>query len=110
GVQVCAYKDGQVVVDTVAGQMGPDDTRPIQPDSLVLAFSVTKGVGALALHILADRGLIDVDAPVTKYWPAFAPHGKERVTVAQALSHQAGLHAMPSPFKVEHLTDWEAGI
>jgi CubicO group peptidase (beta-lactamase class C family) len=110
GVQVCAYKDGQVVVDTVAGQMGPDDTRPIQPDSLVLAFSVTKGVGALAVHILADRGLIDVDAPVAKYWPAFAPHGKERVTVAQALSHQAGLHAMPSPFKVEHLTDWDAGI
>lgn len=110
GVQVCAYKDGRVVVDTVAGQMGPDDTRPIQPDSLVLAFSVTKGVGALAIHILADRGLIDVDAPVAKYWPAFAPHGKERVTVAQALSHQAGLHAMPSPFKVEHLTDWDAGI
>ena len=54
-----------------------------------------KGVAATALHILADRGLIDYDAPVARYWPEFAANGKERVTVAQAMSHQAGLHAMP---------------
>ena len=111
GVQVCVYKDGKPIVDTVAGQMGPDDPRPMEHDSLVLSFSVTKGVASLALHILADRGLIDYDAPVSKYWPAFAQNGKESLTVAQAMSHQAGLHAMPEgPFRNETITDWEAGI
>lgn len=110
GVQVTVYKDGEVVVDTVEGQMGPDDPRPVQPDTLFLSYSTTKGVAATALHILADRGLIDYDAPVVKYWPAFGQHGKDKLTVAQAFSHQAGLHAMPSPFKKEHITDWDAGI
>ena len=110
GVQVAAYKDGKPVVETVAGQMGPDDARPVQPDSLFLSFSTTKGVAALALHMLADRGQLDYDAPVAKYWPAFAQNGKERVTVAQAMSHQGGLHAMPVPFMPEHITDWDAGI
>lgn len=110
GVQVAAYKDGKFVVDAVAGRMGPDDARAVQPDSLFLSFSTTKGVAALALHMLADRGQLDYDAPVAKYWPAFAQNGKERVTVAQAMSHQGGLHAMPVPFAPEHITDWDAGI
>ena len=110
GAQVCVYKDGKVVADVCAGQMGPDDPRPVRPDSLFLSFSTTKGVAALALHQLADQGLIDYDAPVAKYWPAFAQHGKDKVTVAQAMSHQCGLHAMPEPFKVADITDWEAGI
>ncbi len=111
GVQVAAYKDGKPVIDAWAGQMGPADSRPVGPDSLFLSFSVTKGVTATAIHILADRGLIDYDAPAAKYWPAFGQHGKDRVTVAQVLSHQAGLHAMPAgPFKTEHITDWAAGI
>ena len=110
GVQVCAYKDGKVVVDAVAGQMGPDDPRPVQRDSLFLSFSMTKGPSALVLHQLADRGLLDYDAPVAKYWPAFGKNAKQKITVAQAMSHQAGLHAMPEPFAPEHITDWDAGI
>lgn len=110
GLQVTAYKDGVKVIDCVAGQMGPEDTRPVKPDSLFCTFSTTKGVAALALHQLADRGLLDYDEPVAKYWPAFGKHGKDRVTIAQAMSHQAGLHAMPEPFKPEHITDWDAGI
>jgi CubicO group peptidase (beta-lactamase class C family) len=110
GVQVCAYKDGKIVADACAGQMGPEDTRPVKPDTLFLSFSTTKGIAALAVHQLADRGLLDYDAPVAKYWPAFGQHGKEELTVAQAMSHQAGLHAMPVPFRPEHITDWDAGI
>ena len=110
GGQVCAYKDGAVVVDLCFGQMGPGDARPVQPDSLFCSFSTTKGVAALVVHQLADKGLLDYDAPVAKYWPAFGQKGKERVTVAQAMSHQAGLHYMPEPFRVEHITDWDAGI
>jgi CubicO group peptidase (beta-lactamase class C family) len=110
GVQVCAYRDGKPIVDAVAGRMGPDDKRPVRPDSLFLSFSTTKGVAAAAIHMLADRGQIEYDQPVATYWPAFAKNGKERVTVAQAMSHQCGLHAMPEPFKPEYITDWEAGI
>src|SRR5262245_35389550 len=78
GVQVCAYKDGERIVDVWAGEMGPEDPRPVAPDTLFSSFSTTKGVAATALHILADRGLIDYDAPVARYWPAFAANGKER--------------------------------
>lgn len=110
GAQLCVYKDGKRVADLAVGRMGPDDPRPVKPDTLFCSFSTTKGVAALAVHQLADRGLLDYDAPVAKYWPAFAKHGKDRVTVAQAMSHQCGLHAMPEPFKPEHITDWDAGI
>jgi CubicO group peptidase (beta-lactamase class C family) len=110
GVQVCVYQGEDVVVDTQAGAMGPDDNRAVQPDSLFLSFSATKGVAATAIHMLADRGQLDYDAPVAKYWPAFAANGKGEITVAQAVSHQGGLHAMPLDFKPEHITDWEAGI
>lgn len=110
GIQVGVYHGAEQVVDIAAGAMGPDDSRPVQPDSLFCSFSVTKGVAALAVHILAEKGQIDYDAPVVSYWPEFAPNGKERLTVAQALSHQAGLHAMPNPFAPEHITDWDAGI
>ena len=110
GTQVCAYRNGDVIVDTWAGQMGPADPRPVQADTLFNCFSTTKGVAAAALHILADRGLIDYDAPVTKYWPAFGKNGKEKVTVAQAMSHQAGLHAVPHPLTIEFVQDWDAGL
>ncbi|MEZ5232548.1 MAG: serine hydrolase domain-containing protein [Acidimicrobiales bacterium] len=110
GVQVCAYRNGEPFVDVVAGIRGPGDARPVEPDSLFLSFSATKGVTALAVHQLADRGLLDYDAPVAQYWPAFGAHGKDRLTVAQAMSHQAGLHALPKPLQPEHLTDWDAAL
>lgn len=110
GVQVCAYQGADVVVDTCAGTMGPDDPRPVAGDTLFLSFSATKGVAATAIHMLVDRGQIELDAPVARYWPAFAANGKDALTVAQAISHQGGLHRMPSPFRPEHITDWDAGI
>jgi CubicO group peptidase (beta-lactamase class C family) len=110
GVQVCAYQGGEPIVDTWAGTVGPGDDRPVQPDSLFCSFSTTKGVAATALHILADRGLIEYDAPVAKYWPEFARNGKERVTVAQAMSHQAGLHAVRQPHSIAFVEDWDGYV
>ena len=108
GVQVAAYRNGELIVDTWTGTMGPDDDRPVQADTLFNCFSTTtKGVAATALHILADRGIIEYDAPVAKYWPEFAANGKDKVTVAQAMSHQAGLHAAPSK---EITLDWDRAI
>lgn len=110
GVQVAAYLHGEPFIEVSAGRVGPADDRPVEPDSLFLSFSSTKGVAALALHQLADRRELDLDAPVAQYWPEFAANGKDRLTVAQAISHQGGLHAMPEPFAPEHITDWDAGI
>jgi CubicO group peptidase (beta-lactamase class C family) len=111
GTQVSVYRNGEQIVDTWAGEMGLEDPRPVQGDSLFSSFSTTKGVAATALHILADRGIIDYQAPVAKYWPAFGKNGKDKITVAQAMSHQSGLHAMPSdPAECRELLDWEAGL
>lgn len=110
GVQVCAHLHGEKIVDVAAGTMGPDDDRPVQPNSLFLSFSSTKGPTALLIHQLADSGQLDYDKPVADYWPEFAQNGKEQITVAQAMSHQSGLHALPKPFELSHLTDWDAGI
>lgn len=111
GSQVCAYRNGKVIVDTWAGEMGPNDPRPVQADTLFSSYSTTKGVAATALHILADRGLIEYDAPVAKYWPEFAANGKEKITVRQAVTHQAGLHTMPSdPVEGAKLLDWDTSL
>nr|AIT69703.1 beta-lactamase AS-Trib4-ORF2 [uncultured bacterium] len=107
GSQVCAYRNGEVIVDTWAGQMGPNDPRAVQADTLFSSFSTTKGPAALALHILADKGVIDYQATVASYWPAFAAHGKGKITVAQAMSHQSGLHAAPAP---EVTLDWDRAL
>ncbi len=110
GVQVCAYQHGRRILDVQAGTMGPDDPRPVGPDTLFNSFSTTKGVAATALHILADRGHLAYDTPVAEYWPEFAAKGKGRITVAQAMSHQAGLHALPNPLSFDLVGNWEAGL
>lgn len=110
GCQVAAYIHGDKIIEVSAGTMGPDDGRPVRHDSLFLSFSCTKGPSSLVVHQLADRGVVDYDAPVATYWPEFAANGKGGITVAQAMSHQAGLHALPSPISRTHLADWDAGL
>lgn len=110
GVQVCAYKDGERIVDTWAGTVGRSDPRPVAADSLFSSFSTTKGVAATVVLALADRGIVDYDAPVTKYWPEFGANGKDRITVNQALCHMAGVHAAPLPNTAEHVINWQMGL
>jgi CubicO group peptidase (beta-lactamase class C family) len=109
GVQVCAYQYGEKIIDTWAGTMGPNDSRPIQKDSLFCSASTTKGVTSTALHILADKKILDYDDPVTKYWPEFGKHGKDKITIAQAFSHQTGVYRRPKDSDFD-ITDWESGI
>jgi CubicO group peptidase (beta-lactamase class C family) len=110
GVQVAAYKDGQPLIDVCAGRMGKRDDRPVQPDTLFNCWSTTKGVAAAVVHRLVDRGLVEFDAPVARYWPAFAQNGKEGVTVTHILAHQAGLHAARAPYTNETLADWDGNL
>jgi CubicO group peptidase (beta-lactamase class C family) len=96
--QFCAYLRGQLVVDLWGG----DD---IAPDDLQGVFSSSKGVSAICIALLVQRGALDLDAPVTRYWPEFAGGGKGDVTVRVALSHQAGIPGVEPQLTLEEVID-----
>ncbi|MFJ3821099.1 serine hydrolase domain-containing protein [Streptomyces nodosus] len=110
GAAVAVTVDGETVVDLWGGWADAGRTRPWERDTLVNVWSTTKGPTALCLHILADRGLVDLDAPVAAYWPEFAAAGKESVLVRHLLSHRAGLSGLREPHSVEQLYDWELTV
>jgi len=91
GLQAAVYVEGQPAADCMAGWRSQDRETLVSEDTLFTTFSCTKGVVASAVHILAERGLIDYGRPVAEYWPAFAEAGKGSVSVAQALNHLAGI-------------------
>lgn len=102
GASIALYSDGRKVVDLWGGHMDLERTRPWTEHSIVGMASVVKGMMALGLHMLADRGKLDYDAPVATYWPEFAQNGKGKITVRQAISHHAAIHiidaAVPGDF------------
>src|SRR5512147_3228065 len=107
GLQVAAYKDGKLVVDTWGGVADPGTGRKVDGDTLFNVYSVTKAVSATALHIQAERGLVDYDAPVAAYWPDFGAAGKGDVTVRHVLSHVSGVLRMPPDITPELMTNWD---
>src|SRR5215207_7156799 len=107
GVQVAVYRDGEQVVDAVAGVADPDSGRPVDPGTVFYNFSVVKGAAATIVHLLAERGLFDYDTPVVELWPEFAAHGKKAVTVRQVLNHTAGVPGIPLDTTIEDLCDWD---
>lgn len=103
-----AVHDGErLLVDLWGGYCDTARTRPWQQDTLVNVWSTTKGLMALVIAQLVDHGLCDYDARVALYWPEFALGGKQDVTVAQMLSHQAGLNGFVAPTSVADLGNWE---
>ncbi|KAH6682149.1 beta-lactamase/transpeptidase-like protein [Plectosphaerella plurivora] len=106
GISVAAYHRGELIVDAFAGVADKTTEKPVDAQTLFPVFSVTKGVTALALHIQAERGFVDLNAPVAQYWPEFATNGKEGITVEHVLSHRAGIPQMPASTPGE-LADWE---
>lgn len=91
GAAVSICLDGKPVVDLWGGTADRASGQPWSEDTMVVVFSATKGMAATCMHMLAERGLLDFDAPVAAYWPEFAANGKNAITVAMALSHQAGV-------------------
>lgn len=92
GIQICAYKDGEVIIDTAAGVLGKYDPRPVQLDSLFPVFSVTKGITAGLLHWLADKRKLRYDENIASIWPEFASNNKDMIKVHHVLNHTSGLH------------------
>lgn len=105
GAACAIYHRGEKVVDLWGGYSDLARRRPWEQDTLVLVFSTTKGMAAMALAVAHSQGLLEYDAPVARYWPEFAQNGKERVTVRQLLSHQAGIPAIEPPLDVATLAD-----
>ncbi len=97
GAGFAAVREGEVVVDLWGGWASRDQTKPWNRDTIAPLYSTTKGVSALIVAMLADQGLIDYDAPLASLWPAFGVHGKDRVTIRQALAHQAGVPGFLEP-------------
>ncbi len=102
GVQVAAYLKGEMIVDAWAGMADPGTGRPVDGDTLFNVFSVTKAVAATALHLQAERGLVDYDSPVARYWPEYGAQGRCRIAPARRkcppVSHRCrSATGMPPP-------------
>jgi CubicO group peptidase (beta-lactamase class C family) len=98
GAACCVYVNGRRVVDLWGGSY--------TPDTLQVVMSSTKGIVAVAGHILAQEGKLDFDAPVIEYWPEFAAEGKKDIRVRWLFSHRAGLAAIDQPLSVEDVFAW----
>jgi CubicO group peptidase (beta-lactamase class C family) len=107
GASAAVVVDGEVVVDVWAGTTDEAGTQPWARDTIVNVWSTTKTMAALCALVLADRGELDVDAPVARYWPEFKAAGKEAVEVRHLLGHTSGLSGWQEPMAPEDLYDWE---
>jgi CubicO group peptidase (beta-lactamase class C family) len=107
GAAVCLIVNGRRVVDILGGWMDLDRARPWERDTLVDVFSAGKPMASVCVLMLADRGAVDLDAPVARYWPQFAAHGKGAVSVRTLLSHRAGLPGIRRPLPAGAMYDWE---
>ena len=108
GAQLCVYRKGEVVVDLWTGE-DPAGRRPYGRDTITVLMSCSKAVVALIVHRLAEQGLIDVDAPVARYWPKFAANGKADLTVAHLMTHSAGLSGFAPEAGIDTaaMLDWD---
>jgi len=107
GAACCAYRDGRLVVDLWGGVADRATGRPWQAATPVIVFSATKGVTAAAVHLLIERGVLDPDAPVARYWPEFAANGKGDIPLRWAMAHRAGLAAVEGALTLDEVLAWD---
>lgn len=107
GAAVAVFVDGRPVVDLWGGWADHDRRRPWRADTLVDFFSVGKALATVCALQAVERGLLDLDAPIARAWPAFAAAGKEAITLRQLLSHRAGLPALRDPLPDGAMLRWE---
>ncbi len=106
GASVAITHEGDFVVDLWGGHTSRDKTEEWAEDTIINVWSSTKTMAAMSLLLLADRGAVDLHAPVSHYWPEFAANGKDKVEVRHFLSHSAGLSGMDEPVSGDALYDW----
>ncbi len=107
GASLAVLVDGKVMVDLVGGFADRAETMPMTSDALVPVFSCSKAISSLVIAKTVSEGQLDYEQTVASVWPEFAANGKEAVTVGEALSHQAGLCAIPDNWAPEDWFDWD---
>ncbi|MDH3680854.1 MAG: beta-lactamase family protein [Acidimicrobiia bacterium] len=107
GASVSVTIEGETVVDLWGGWTDEAKTKLWQADTITNVWSTTKTMTSLSALVVADRGDLDLDAPVATYWPEFAANGKEAITVKQLMGHTSGVSGWAQPVEVEDLYDWE---
>lgn len=107
GASVCLTVGGETVVDLWGGTADPKTGAPWNKDTVSIVFSCTKGATAICVHVLASRGRLDIDAPVSELWPEFARHGKERVTTRMMLDHSSAVPALREKVKDTGPYEWD---
>ncbi len=107
GASFAATVDGEFVIDVWGGYRDAAASEPWESDTIVNVYSTTKTMSFLTALLLADRGELEFDAPVARYWPEFAANGKDAVEVRHLMSHSAGLSGLQEAIEPEDLYDWE---
>lgn len=110
GAACCVYVNGRPVVDLWGGQANRAANTPWDRNTIAAVASTTKGAAAICAHLLVQRGALELDAPVVKYWPEFGAAGKESILVRWLLSHQAGLPLIDGPLSFEEACAWHPVI
>ncbi len=108
GAGLAVAVDGEILLDVTAGWADRARTQSFDARTLVPLFSTSKAIASLLIAAAVDRGLLDYDQPLSELWPAFAQAGKDRLTLAEVLSHQAGLSGPAEPIDPETWFDWDA--
>ena len=107
GAAVAVWVAGDLVVNLWGGSADAAGTRPWQENTLTTVLSGTKGLSATCVHQLADRGELDLQAPVARYWPEFAQAGKQDITLAMVMSHRSGVIGPRTRMSWEQVADWD---
>lgn len=107
GAACCVYVGGEPVVDVWGGFADDTAGGVWQEDTVQIVFSATKGVTAVCAHLLAERGRLDLDAPIAAYWPEFAANHKERIPLRWVLCHRAGLAAVDGDLTLDEVLAWD---
>jgi CubicO group peptidase (beta-lactamase class C family) len=107
GASLCVKVHGETVIDLWGGAADPNNSRAWEQDTVCTVFSCTKAATAFCAHLLAERGALDLDAPVVDLWPEYAAEGKGHTTTRMMLDHTAGLPAIREPLKADCLLDWD---
>jgi CubicO group peptidase (beta-lactamase class C family) len=107
GIQCAVYHNGKLIVDAWAGLADPQTGRAVNSETLFPVFSVTKGIVATVIHLLAERKKIDYDDSICKYWPEFSAYGKENIKIRHILNHTAGMQNVPVEIDINTVCNWQ---
>lgn len=107
GASLALTVEGECVVDVWGGHRDEARTQPWERDTLTHVWSTTKTMTSLCALLLADRGELELDAPVSRYWPEFAANGKGEILVRHLLGHTSGVSGWEQPMAMGDLCDWE---